>query len=288
MLDKKLIDKIRRVQLWARNLANDSLSGEYSSVFKGTGVEFDEFRKYVPGDDVKHIDWKVTARTRRPHVKVFKEERDLTILLLVDISSSQSFGLKKSREKVSAAAELAALFAILATKNNDRVGLVVFTDEVEHFIPPGSGKAHVFNLVRDVLTTKRKSSGTNISAVAKYAGSVMKKKGLIVVISDFQDDSYTEELAALARRHDLVCANTYDQAEINPPKFNLGGLIDPETGEFIDSNYEISRKAESNSLEAWEKMIIKLGGDPFVVRSDETTVTPLIKFLKRREARLSR
>lgn len=288
MLDKKLIDKIRRVQLWARNLANDSLSGEYSSVFKGTGVEFDEFRKYVPGDDVKHIDWKVTARTRSPHVKVFQEERDLTILLLVDISSSQSFGLKKSREKVNAAAELAALFAILATKNNDRVGLVVFTDEVEHYIPPGSGKAHVFNLVRDVLTTQRKSSGTNITTAAKFAGSLLTKKGLVVVISDFQDEQYTQELAAIARRHDLVCANTYDEAELNPPKVNLGGYIDPETGDYFDANYAVERRDGAEVLDEWKRSIIKIGGDPFLIRSDETTVTPLIKFLKRRESRLSR
>lgn len=288
MIDKKLIDQIRTVQLWARHLANDSLTGEYSSVFKGIGMEFDEFRKYVPGDDVKHIDWKVTARTREPHLKMFKEERDLTIMLMVDVSSSQSFGLKKKREKVNVAAELAALFAILATKNKDKVGLVIFTDRVEHYIPPGSGKSHVFKLIRDVMTHKNVSKGTNISSAAQYTGSVMKKRGLVVLISDFQDIGYMKDLEILSKRHDLVCANTFDDAELNPAKLSLSGFIDPETGDYLDVSYSLDSSGLDHSFTGWQQEMRKIGADPFLVKSDENTVSPLIKFLKSREARLSR
>ena len=287
MIDKELISKIKRVQLWARNFANDSLSGEYSSVFKGTGMEFDEFRRYVPGDDVKHIDWKVTARTRETHVKVFREERDQTILIMVDVSGSQYFGLKEDREKVNAAAELAALFAILATKNNDKVGLIIFTDEVEHFIPPASGKAHVFTIIRDVLMHKGVKKGTNISGAIEYAIKVLRKKSLVVMISDFQDENYLSEIRRLARLHDLVCANTYDEAEVSPPSTSLSGFVDPETGEFLGLDYELENSGIT-TFEGWKNSIIQIGADPFLVRSDESSVVPLIKFLKSREAKLSR
>jgi uncharacterized protein (DUF58 family) len=250
-------------------------------------MEFDEFRKYVPGDDVKHIDWKVTARTREAHLKVFKEERDQTILIMVDVSGSQYFGLKETREKVSAAAELAALFAILATKNNDKVGLLIFTDEVEHYIPPASGKAHVFKLIRDVLMHKGVNKGTNISDASKYALKVLRKKSLVVLISDFQDDKYLNEMKKLSKLHDLVCANIYDEAEINPPKSSMSGFVDPETGDFIDLNYELDTSS-SNLFEDWKKSMIKIGADPFLVKADESSVVPLIKFLKSREAKLSR
>ena len=287
MIDKELIDKIKHVQLWARSLANNSLTGEYSSVFKGIGMEFDEFRKYVPRDEIKHIDWKVTARTQETHVKVFKEERDLTILLVVDVSSSQSFGLKKTREKVNAAAELAALVAILATKHKDKVGLIVFTDDIEHYIPPGRG-GHTSSNSLDVLMHKQLSKGTNISKAALYAGKVMRKRGLMVFISDFQDDDYISDLSVLAKKHDLVCANTFDQAEMNPPSSSLSGFIDPETGQYLDINYSLGTDAGMRGMDDWAKSISQLGGDPFFVRSDESAVKPLIKFLRQREARKRR
>lgn len=287
MIDKSLIAKIRHLQLWAKNIANDALTGEYTSVFKGIGMEFDEFRKYMPGDDVKHIDWKVTARTREPYVKLYQEERDLTIMLMVDVSASQSFGLKKSREKVSAATELAALFAILATKKKDRVGLIIFTDEIEHYVPPSSGRAHVFNLIREVMTHKRRSKGTSIGQAIDYVGKAMKKKGLIILISDFQDDSYEKRLSILASKHDVVCAKVYDEAELRPGKTSCGGFVDPETGQYLSASYGLETQG-TESMEHWQTTMRRLGVSPFVLKAHEDVAVPLSKFLKAREARLKR
>lgn len=295
MIDKELIDKVKRVQLWARHLANDALTGDYTSVFKGVGMEFDDLRKYLPGDDIKHIDWKVTARTREPHVKMYKEERDQTILLMVDVSGSQYFGLKGEREKISAAAELAALFAILATRTKDRVGLLLFSDHVEAHVPPASGRAHVFRIVRDVLTHKGRSGGTNIAAAVKEAMQSLARRSLVVLISDFQDAGYRASLSQLSARHDLVCAGVFDEAEKRPPKGQVGlGLYDPETGELIGDSYEVGPASgqDADSLNLSEAdatrfagALRSIGASGFLIDTRVDVSKPLISFLKEREAR---
>ncbi len=227
--------KVGSIRILTRKLVDDRLSGDYHSSFKGQGIEFDEIREYVPGDDVRSIDWNVTARTGLPQVKRFSEERELTVMFLVDVSGSQSFG--SSRGKVSTKAELAAeiacLLALTSIRNQDNVGLILFSDGVQRCIPPRKGRNAVARIVREVLAADRAEGGTDIAAALEHFDAVQRRKSVVFLISDFQDSGYETRLAALARRHDLVCCTISDPAEEALPDAGPVELEDPETGETV-------------------------------------------------------
>jgi len=232
MLPKELAKKIRYIEIYTGKAANDILAGEYNSVFKGRGMEFDEVREYAPGDDIRTIDWNVTARTGHPYVKRFVEERELTIFFLVDLSGSGGFGsVDKTKNEV--AAELCALLAFSAVKNNDKVGLIVFTDQVEMFVPPKKGVSHVLRLIRDLLDFKPRRSGTDIGAGLDYLGRVTHKRCVVFLVSDFLSRGYEKELRILGRRHDLIALAVSDPRELELPDVGLVELEDAESGERV-------------------------------------------------------
>ena len=210
------IKKIRQLELTTRRLMDEVMSGAYRSSFKGQGVQFSKHRIYVPGDDVRHIDWKVSARTRDTLVKKFEEERELTVLVVVDVSGSQSFG-SKERLKVDAATEIAGMLAFAASMGGDKVGMVLFSSEVEKILPPKKGKAHVSRLLKELMGFTPKSAGTDLGVGLDAAGRVMKHKGIIVVVSDFLAEGYETSLRRLARRHDVVAIQVQDHAEKSWP-----------------------------------------------------------------------
>jgi uncharacterized protein (DUF58 family) len=236
MISKELTQKIRYIQIYTSKAVNDILAGEYHSVFKGQGMEFDEVRAYQPGDDIRTIDWNVTARTGHPYVKRYVEERELTVFFLVDLSSSGSFGsIDKLKNEI--AAEFCALLAFSAIKNNDKVGLIVFTDTIEMFIPPAKGTSHVLRLIRELLyfspPDKRQRTGTDIAGALDYLGRVFSKRGVVFLVSDFQDQNFKKPLRALARRHDLIGVTVSDPRETALPDVGLLELEDAETGDKV-------------------------------------------------------
>jgi uncharacterized protein (DUF58 family) len=232
MIPKELAKKIRYIEIYTSKAVNDVLAGEYESVFKGRGMEFDEVREYTPGDEIRTIDWNVTARMGHPYVKRFVEERELTIMFLVDLSASGTFGsVEKTKNEV--AAELCALLSFSAVKNNDRVGLIVFTDTVEMFIPPKKGVTHVLRLIRELLNFKPRDTRTNIVEALDYLGRVTHKRCVVFLVSDFQTEGFEKNLRVLGRRHDLIALSISDPREINMPDVGLLELEDAETGERI-------------------------------------------------------
>ena len=216
MIPKELVKKIRYIQIYTSKAVNDVLAGEYHSVFKGQGMEFDEVRAYQPGDDIRTIDWNVTARTGHPYVKRYVEEREITVFFLVDLSASGSFG-STGKLKNEIAAEFCALLAFSAIKNNDKVGLIVFTDTIELFIPPAKGTSHVLRLIRELLYfdsgSKQQSPGTDIALALDYLGRVLHKRGVVFLVSDFLDQDFEKPLGVLARRHDLIAVTVSDPRE---------------------------------------------------------------------------
>lgn len=233
-----LMARVRNIRILTRRLVDDRLSGDYHSSFKGQGVEFDEVRPYVPGDDVRTIDWNVTARTGAPFVKRFAEERELTVVFMVDVSGSQSFGSGGKpgggRTKMELAAELAALLALAAIRNQDKVGLVLFSGKVEKYLPPRKGLSSVMRLVREVLAAEADAHGrTDIAAALRFLSGVQKRRAVVFLVSDFMDFGYERMLSAAARRHDLICARVSDPAEKELPDVGLLELEDPESGEMM-------------------------------------------------------
>jgi uncharacterized protein (DUF58 family) len=230
---EELIREVRRIRILTRRLLDERLSGDYHSVFKGQGIEFDEARPYQPGDDVRAIDWNVTARTGEPFVKRFSEERELTVLFMVDVSGSQSFGTQ-GRSKAARAAELTALLAMTAMDNHDKVGLVLFSNRVIQFIPPRKGRTAVQRLVREVLAAEGEAvGGTDVAGAIRFLNGVQKRKCVVFLVSDFQDAGYEKLLRVVARRHDVVCVSVSDPAERQLPDAGLAELEDPETGELV-------------------------------------------------------
>jgi len=232
MNTKELLKKVRKIEIKTRRLSDQLFSGEYHSAFKGRGMTFAEVRPYQYGDDVRSIDWNVTARYRTPYVKLFEEERELTVLLAVDISGSENFGTQHmlKREMIT---EIAATLAFSAIKNNDKVGLILFTDRIELFIPPKKGRSHVLNIIRQLLDFRPEGKGTSISTALRYAFNVLKKTGIIFVISDFMDRDYASTLKILARKHDTVGIRVYDPAEVRLPSMGFLLTEDPETGQAV-------------------------------------------------------
>ena len=230
---KELMAKVGKIRILTNRLIDDQLSGDYHSTFKGQGVEFDEVRPYVPGDDVRTIDWNVTARTGQPFIKRFSEERELTVLFLVDISGSQTYG-SVSRSKAELAAEVTALLALTAIKNQDKIGLIIFSDKIVKYIPPRKGRQPVMRIVREVLAAEDEATGrTDLAGAIRFLNGVQKRKCVVFLVSDFQDAGYEKLLRVVARRHDVVCVSVSDPAERQLPDAGLAELEDPETGELV-------------------------------------------------------
>jgi uncharacterized protein (DUF58 family) len=291
VINKELIKKIRYIQIYTSKAVNDVLAGEYHSVFKGQGMEFDEVRAYQPGDDIRTIDWNVTARTGHPYVKRYVEEREITVFFLVDLSASGAFG---SREKLKneIAAEFCALLAFSAIKNNDKVGLIVFTDTIELFIPPAKGTSHVLRLIRELLYfdpgKKRQSAGTDIALALDYLGRVLHKRGVVFLVSDFLDQDFEKPLSVLARRHDLIAVTVTDPHENTLPDVGLLEIKDAETGDTVlvdTGNKNVRTGYEQLAKERNEKLstLFKSNGvDHIQLYTDRDYLLDLVKFFRKR------
>lgn len=307
---REVLRQVRLIELRTRGWVNSLFSGEYHSVFKGQGMEFAEVREYQHGDDVRNIDWNVTARTGHPYIKKHVEERELTVMLLVDLSGSEQFGTR-GRLKAELAAELAAVLALSAIRNNDRVGLVIFTDRVEHVVPPGKGRRHVLRLIRDLLAFRPRGRGTDIAGAVDYTARMLAHKSILFVLSDFQmgfsaggGRGAGEEAAGLdplrrvlklaSKRHDLVAIRLLDRAEESLPKAGLLVLTDPETGEevAVDTGRETLRQRYRGRMESEERalrsLFRRLAVDEIEVRTDASYIGPLLAFFRARERKRSR
>jgi uncharacterized protein (DUF58 family) len=291
MIPAEILKKVRQIQIRTRRTVNDVLAGEYSSVFKGRGMEFDEVRAYQVGDDVRTIDWNVTARTGHPYVKRFVEERELTVLLVVDVSASGAFG-STERLKSELAAELCALLAFSAIRNNDKVGLLLFTDEVELFVPPKKGKRHVLRVIRELLYFSPARRGTDIGAALDYLNRVTTRRAVVFLVSDFLAERYDRALTLANRRHDLVAVALTDPRELELPPIGLVELEDAETGERLAVDTWSRRaarryaRAAQAQIEARRRLLARLGVDTIEINTGAPYVPELIKFFRMRERRL--
>lgn len=287
MIPTDLAKKIRAIEIYTTKAANDVLAGAYESVFKGRGMEFDEVREYTPGDDVRSIDWNVTARVGRPYIKRYVEERELTIMLLVDLSASGSFGTS-NRTKNETAAELCALLSFSAIKNNDKVGLIAFSDEVELHIPAAKGSSHILRFIQSILNFKPRHKGTNIKAALEYLAHVTHKRCVVFLISDFQDSGYEKTLRIAAKKHDLIACHIVDKSELELPNLGLIQLEDSETGKsiLIDSS---SKRVREEFKEQAEQKLTELQNflrresiDNLTLVNGSNYVRDLVLFFKRR------
>jgi uncharacterized protein (DUF58 family) len=292
MLTNDLIHKIRHIEIRTKRLVNDSFAGEYHSIFKGRGMEFEEVRPYQPGDEIRTIDWNVTARTGEPYVKRFIEERELTVLLVVDASASENFG-SVQRFKRELAAELAAVLSFAATTNNDRVGLLIFTDQVELYIPPRKGRKHVLRLLRELLAFQPQHSGTDIKLALDTVNHILKRRGIVFLVSDFManPDSYRTAMAVTNRRHDLIAVDLHDPLERTLGNVGLLAMEDPETGEvvWVDTGNKAWRALSSS---AWKPCAShtcfpwQAGVDRIDVATNQDYVAPLTAFFQERYRRI--
>ena len=285
---KELMAKVGKIRILTNRLIDDQLSGDYHSTFKGQGVEFDEVRPYVPGDDVRTIDWNVTARTGQPFIKRFSEERELTVLFLVDISGSQSYG-SVVRSKAELAAEVTALLALTAIKNQDKIGLILFSDKIVKYIPPRKGRQPVMRIVREVLAAEDDATGgTDIAGAIRFLNGVQKRKCVVFLVSDFQDSGYEKLLRVVARRHDVVCVTVDDPAERQLPNAGLAELEDPETGELVlvDTSDRHVREAfaaqAAHETDELLRFLSRSGIDHIALSTDRPYVNEVRALFKRR------
>jgi uncharacterized protein (DUF58 family) len=291
MLPKDVIKKIRRIEITTSKLVTDFLSGQYESVFKGRGIEFDEVREYQPGDEIRSIDWNVTARTGRAYIKKYIEERQLTVMILLDVSGSSHFGTAK-RLKSELAAEVSAAIAFSAIKNNDRVGLIIFTDRIEKFIPPRKGRQHVLRVIREALYFKPKGRKTDISGALRYLDGVTARRVVAFVISDFFASDFEKPLFIASKRHDMVGITITDPREMTLPDAGLVELADAEKGTFFTvdtSNPAVRRAYAERSRKMFDDRTHLFGSaamDHIDIRTDKPYVEELIKFFKMRKRRL--
>lgn len=271
-------------------MVNNLFSGEYHTAFKGRGITFSEVRPYHYGDDIRQIDWNVTARTGDPYIKVFEEEREQSLMLLVDISESGTFGSQLNR-KIDIATELATVLAFSAIKNNDKVGLVLFTDQVEKVVLPRKGRQHVLRLIREIFHTKPKNKGTHIASALDYVNKILNRRSIVILISDFQDDGYQHQMKIMHRRHDLVNIFIQDPFEYQLPDLGIIPLYDRETGQLklVDSSDNITRalfrKQKHELLESRIHQFTKMGIDTIQVNTQTSYIEPLMNFFKRRATR---
>lgn len=295
ILTEELAEKIKRIEITARHLVTDSLAGEYHSVFKGMGMEFDEMRPYSLGDDVRRIDWNVTARMNTPYIRKYQEERELTVFLAVDASGSSDFGTT-GQFKRELAAGLAAVLSFAATTNNDKVGLLVFTDKPELIVPPRKGKRHVLRMVRDLLVFTPEGSGTSIESALDTINRVVKRRSIIFLISDFlvEPESFRSSLAATNRRHDIIALDLHDPMEHQIPDVGLMVLEDAETGEleWVDTSNKAWKEAfEARVLDLEQqkrRLLSSLAIDHIQISTDKDYVVELNEFFARRSRRRAR
>ena len=290
MIPKKILQKVKHIEIRTKGLVNDLFGGEYHSAFKGQGMTFSEAREYYPGDDIRMIDWNVTARNNAPYVKIFEEERELTVYILVDISSSGSFGTI-DQLKSEMAAEIAAVLGFSAIKNQDKVGLILFSSEVEKFIAPQKNKSHILRLIREVLFYKSQKKGTSIQSALDYLMNVSKRKSVVFLISDFLDSKYWKSLKLVNKKHDLIGIRISDPAEKSIPNIGLFKGYDPESGDefWIDTSSNKERKLLRRSIsEKWDDFDKKCKKNKFsllTVSTNEDYVEPIMNFFHRRERR---
>ena len=291
-MSKEILKKVRQIEIRTKNVVNDFFGGDYHSNFKGRGMTFSEVREYVPGDDVRSIDWNVTARTGKPHIKIFEEERELSVLILIDVSSSGVFGSKKNL-KIDLGVEIAAMLSFSAIKNNDKVGLALFSDKIEKYIPPKKGKKHVLRLITDIVNHDFENSNkrTSIKTAIDFANKISKRKSVIFLISDFIDDNFWNELKFLNFKHDVVGLQIYDTYERNFPNVGLINIHDSETGEntWIDTTSKKNRdKFQKNSVEKLDKFSMKcknIGFDLLQINTDDDYIKFLMQFFRSRAKR---
>ncbi|TFB13096.1 DUF58 domain-containing protein [Candidatus Marinimicrobia bacterium MT.SAG.4] len=290
MLPKEVLENVRRLEIGTKGLVNEIFSGEYHTVFKGRGMEFAEVREYVPGDDIRLIDWNVSARTGSPFIKVFSEERELSMMLVVDMSRSGTFG-SSYRMKDEVAIEICALLAFSAMKNNDKVGLLIFTDRVEKFIPPRKGRQHVLRILREIVYHEPENKGTDMNSALEYLLRVIRRNSVVFILSDFMDDGFQKSLRVVSSKHDVIAIKVTDKLEIQLPDAGMISLVDAETGENvvvdtsdekIRNSYSALRQAQQERL---EKMFKKINLDYININTGESYVEPLYKFFRKRAKR---
>jgi uncharacterized protein (DUF58 family) len=290
MLDKELLKTVRRIEISVRGVLDTVMAGAYHSSFKGNGMEFAEVREYVAGDDVRSIDWNVTARTGTPFIKKFVEERELTVLLVVDASASADFGSGR-RMKGEIMATISALLSFAAIRNNDKVGLLVCTDEVELVIPPSKGRKHVLRLVRELLYFKPQRPGTSLANALQYAGRILNRRAVVIVLSDFMDQGYEKAFKVLRRRHDVLALSVSDPRERELPDAGFVALEDPENGEtvlvdcgdpvFRASYARLANEQNKRLTDSFKRMSVDLV--PLPIRPDDKdTLAPLLNYFRRR------
>ncbi|MFA5806120.1 MAG: DUF58 domain-containing protein [Melioribacteraceae bacterium] len=290
MLTKELLKQVKQIEIRTRGIVNEVFSGEYHSVFKGRGMEFSEVREYNFGDDIRSIDWNVTARFGHPYIKIFEEERELTVMLLVDMSGSLMFGsVEKTKQQV--AAELSAVLAFSALKNNDKVGLILFTDRIEKFVPPRKGKSHSLRIIREVLSFEPEGNQTNLRQALEYFNHTIKKKAIVFLISDFIDGGYEKILRIVGKKHDLIGIVLRDQREKSMIDAGLIKFRDAETGEirFIDTGNKIIRQSIIDENNHWaefrRQLFVSSRLDSIDIETSGSYVRPLVDFFKMREKR---
>ena len=284
---KEILKKVRKIEIKTRRLSDHIFSGEYHSSFKGRGMTFSEVRQYQFGDDIRAIDWNVTARYHEPYIKVFEEERELTMMLMVDISGSEFFGTSH-QFKHDLIAEISATLAFSAIQNNDKVGLLLFSDEIELFIPPSKGKTHVLRIIRELIEFKGKSKKTDLTQALKYMSNVIKKKAIVFILSDFMDDKYNNALKIVGKKHDVTGIRIYDKYETEIPKIGMVPMLDAESGNVILVNTN-SKTVRTNYRANYLKMVdyfenafTKSGSGIISNRMDESYVKKLLGYFKRR------
>ena len=284
---KELLKKVRKIEIKTRRLSDHVFGGEYHSTFKGRGMTFSEVRQYQYGDDVRSIDWNVTARYNEPYVKIFEEERELTMMLLVDISGSEFFGTT-SAFKNEIVTEIAATLAFSALQNNDKIGLILFSDVIELFIPPKKGKSHVLRIIRELLEFRPQSNKTNIAQALRYLTNVMKKKAIVFVLSDFMAKDYDDTLKIVAKKHDVTGIRVYDSVEEDMPNLGVVQMRDEESGEHLlvnTSSRGVRNHYKAHYLERvdyFQNSFTKSGAGAMSCRVDESYVKKLLGYFKRR------
>lgn len=284
---KELLKKVRKIEIKTRRLSDHIFSGEYHTSFKGRGMTFSEVRQYQYGDDIRAIDWNVTARYNEAHVKVFEEERELTMMLMVDISGSESFG-SKNQFKKDIVTEIAATMAFSATQNNDKIGLILFSDEIELYIPPKKGRSHVLRIIRELIEFEPKSRKTDIAHALKFLSGTQKKKAIVFVISDFMSEDYEQTLKIASKKHDITGIRVYDIREEKMPNLGMVSMLDAETGEIqlIDTSSKTVRmnyeKQYHDKVNYFKETFRKSGSGIVNTKVDESYVTKLLGYFKSR------
>jgi len=287
MISKEILKKVRKIEIRTKGMVNNIFGGEYQSAFKGRGMEFSEVREYTYGDDIRQIDWNVTARTGDPFIKQFEEEREQTLMLCVDISPSGIFG-SRDQSKMELSIEICAVLAFSAIKNGDKVGLVLFTDEIEKVIPPKKGRLHVLRLIRELLTTEPEGTGTDISEALSYVNRLLNRRAIVIMASDFQDEGYDRQLKITNRKHDLVNIFINDKLEDELPDLGLVPLKDAESGKevLVDTSspkvrkqYQAKRK---HKKEALRNRFLRMKIDMIELETNASYIRPLMTFFRRR------